>query len=635
MINIKQISMKMTIVLGLFMPIQMVQAVELSLDNSSALNLANDVNFNLTSDELRFNILDPIICHNENQSSATYITEIIDPNGDGAFMPLLSNVAYNISSQLIKAQVDSVNGVCVTKSGSSFGDLIFENAFSTIIPDLRYEGIGEQVVRNQSLDYSIIVENNENTSLNFTLIEYVSTDSATNGSFFESVDAWSCLSHGNNNVDCNEDDTDNVLGNASIPAGESLTIDVSRTVGANSLVGQPVEILTAMFITDAQNEIVDVKVINTSPVVVDNAAPSISWKDGVTPVISFIEDTPLEIDQVGLTQRISFDINDETGLNVTETLIRNSISVENEKLDIINVAWTSDNGSEYNVDVDLLPAADAFTIQDEDIVIQIQDEFGSFSGPLSTSFEILPLNDPPNFDLACSNQGDFIVIRPTPIGGELEIECLNSSTQLRQGSFLFEDLISNLTNGDTGTNQLIDLNIINQSGIFQGVDSAEISIENFFTDLMIDVNGETGMGTFQLEVFDNGTPNGESDVCPAGFAEHCSMTVSPVITVMVENPVYFVSGVVNGLPSNQRIILEMIDVNQQISLDTVTVQNGDTMFDFSAALVDQTGFLLTIVSQPINQDWTCEFGDTETNTTQGIINGANIGNIIINCSELP
>jgi hypothetical protein len=628
MIKNKIVSTRLLLSIGFMMSVQLSHAVKLSIDNSTPINLSADVNYVIADQVIEFSSSDPVICRKLNGTVGALNAEIIDPNGDGQVMPLLQSVRYNVTSQTTKASINNPSGVCVTKNNSTFNDILFRNAFEPVVPTFTYQGLSDLVVRGQSLDYQISIENPSNQALMFDLVEYVSTNSITNSAYFESLDLWECLSHNVAGVDCNEDNTGNRLLNAAIPAGQTALIDVSRTVGSSSVLGQSIEILTAMFIKNGQGEIIGTEVISFQPTVVNNNAPVLVW--GNSNAIDFIEDE-------GQSHTLNFDVFDSTGVDVSPGYLATAIGAVNDKLDIDGINVVENEPGEYTVFFDVTPKANQFTSagNTEQIFVQIEDEFNAPSNLLILAVNIEPINDAPSFTPTCL---DF-TINPTPVGGQAEITC-NLANGVNRATWVYSDFISSISAGgignDTEANQAVIFEVDPVSGI---ANNGTIIIDDgggFIKDdlvLMLD-NGISGSGSFRIRAIDNGV----SDVCPAvAVGDNCNTSAySQEIMFNLLAPVYFVSGTIDDLPDGDELGVRLFEAgtNNPLGGNLLVAGagiNGGQAIDFSfpQALSNGVSYDVQITISPLNR--TCVITDGAT----GTINDMNVNDLVIDCEPNP
>ncbi len=633
MIKNKIVSTRLLLSIGFMMSVQLSHAVKLSIDNSTPINLSADVNYVIADQVIEFSSADPVICRKLNATVGALNAEIIDPNGDGLVMPLLQNVRYNVPSQTTKANINNPSGVCVTKNNSTFNDIIFNNAFELEVPTFTYQGLSDLVVRGQSLDYQISIENPNNQALMFDLVEYVSTNSITNSAYFESLDLWQCLSHNVAGVDCNEDNADNRLLNASIPAGQTALIDVSRTVGSSSVLGQSIEILTAMFIKNGQGEIIGTEVISHQPTVVNNNAPVLVWANSAD--IDFIEDE-------NQPHTLSFDVLDSTGVDVSPGYLATAIGAVNDKLDIDGINVVENDPGEYTVFFDVTPKANQFTSagNTETIFVQIEDEFNASSNLLMLAVNIEPINDAPSFTPTCL---DF-TINPTPVGGETEITC-NVSNGVSRATWNYSDFIAEISagglNNDTEDNQSVIFEVNPLSGLaLQGPITIGNDPGTFIqNDLeLILADGASGSGSFEIRAIDNGTPVGETDVCPAlTFSDHCNTSAySQEIVFNLLAPVYFVSGTIDDLPDGDELGVRLFEAGTNNPLGGNLLVAGSGIsggqaidFSFPQALSNGVNYDVQITISPLNR--TCTITDGAT----GTINDMNVNDLVIDCEPNP
>lgn len=628
MINNKLVSTRLLLSVGFIMSAQLSEATKLSIDGTSPVNLSINSNYNTSNQTIEFNSSDPVVCRNVSNQSSGLKAAIVDPNGDGVDMNLLQDVSYRILTQTFNAKINNVDGVCVTNKGNNYGDLIFRNQF--VPAAFRTEGLNDQLVRGQSVDYTIRVENPEDSVMRFDLIEYVSSNSAANAAFFESVDVWNCLSHNISGVVCNLDNTNNKLFNATIPSGGVAEIDVSRTVGSNSAVGQSVDILTALFMKNSQNEIVDVQVINKNSLVVDNNAPVISWVNNTA--LNFVED-----DSQG--QSLSFNVIDNTGVNLTVNYLSTAIGGVNDKVEIENIAVNENQPGNYLVTFDVLPKADQFTStgNTEQIFVQIEDDFNASSNLLMLPINITPINDAPSFQPSCL---DF-TINPTPVGGQTEISCNVSSNGVNRANWNYTDFISEISaggiNNDTESNQSVIFEVLPVSGLATQNSVIVITEPGTFilNDLMLILaDGITGSGSFKLRALDNGTPQGISNVCPAQTgSDHCNTSeYSEEIVFNVVAPVYYIQGTIDDMPSSDEIFLRLYETGTNNPLGSSFSQAGQgatgnqsIKFTFPTALTNGVDYEVRIILQPDNRACSIASGAT------GIINNMNMNDLTIDC----
>jgi len=628
MIKNKLVSTRLLMSASFLLSVQLSHAVKLSIDHISPIDISDDINYDISSETVEFSASEPVVCRNLSGSTNGLSAEIIDPNGDGELMPLLEDVDYNLQTQTVNVSVNNGSGVCATNNGSTFGDLIFRDQFSPAA--FRFVGLNDQIVRSESVDYKIRIENINDTTMEFDLIEYVSSNPVTNAAYLESVDVWNCLSHNVSGVDCNEDNVNNRLINASIPSGGFAEIDVSRTVGSASAIGQPVAFLTALFVKNGAGEIVDVEVITQSSTVVDNSAPVISWTN--SSAINFIEDD-------NQSQNISFNVVDNTGVNLTPAYLATAIGAVNDKLDISGINVVENQTGQFTVSFDVLPKLNQFTStgNTEQIFVQIEDIFNASSNLLTLTVNIEPINDAPSFTPTCL---DF-TINPTPIGGETEITC-NAGNNSTNAVWNFTDFISNISAGGAGNNTEANQNVIFEILPVSGLaitSTLIITIDPgtfILNDLMLILSdGVSGEGRFRIRALDNGTPNGQVDVCPAlSVADHCGTSeYSQEIVFDVLAPVYFVSGTIDDLPSGDELGIRLFESGTTNALGSTMLIAGvgpnggqSVKFTYPEALENGVAYDVQISLPPLSR--TCSI----VSGANGIINNDNVDDLVIDCN---
>ena len=249
---------------------------------------------------------------------------------------------------------------------------------------------------------------------------------------------------------------------------------------------------------------------------------------------------------------------------------------------------------------------------------------------------IEPINDAPSFDPTCL---DF-TINPTPIGGETEITC-NVSNSANFATWVYSDFISNISAGgagnDTESNQSVIYEILPISGLAtQNPVTVTIEPGTFIlNDLMLLLDdGISGEGRFKIRALDNGTPSGETDVCPAqSYNDHCNTSeYSEEIVFDVLAPVYYVSGTIDDLPSGDELGIRLFEFGTSnplggtMLISGLGASGGQTIkFTYPEALNNGVAYDVQITLAPQNRVCSITAGGT------GIIDDMNMDDLLIEC----
>lgn len=618
--------------------IQNSNALKLSINNSRDIDISSNVNYYVPDGSVMIKADEPIICHTTfGPFNANLVAEIVDPNGNGTFLPVLGSMAYNFDEQVINTDLNNSDAACVVGGGNSFGDVIFRDGLDK--RQVRYEGLSSQVIRGEAVDYKIIIENVTDEVMEFDMIEYVTSPSVNNpAAFFESVDLWNCVNHNQGGVDCNEDNEYNVLLNASVPVNGMVEMDVTRSVGSNSLLGQSIEMMTAVFEKNGQGELVNAYVISNQVSVVDNSAPVISWADDAP--LAFVEDDTL-------AQQVIFNVFDNTGINLDSNYLATVVNDVNNKLDISNFNINQVQAGQYEVSFEVTPVENQFTSSNnvEQIFVQIEDQFGVSSNLLTLPVTIAPINDAPGFNVTCL---DF-TINPSPVAEQSVITCnqFNGNISGPNGTvnWTYSDFITDITAGGLGNNTELGQHVIFETLPVSGIitqGTVDISIDPgtfIINDLILGIpDGVYGEGRFRVRALDDGTPQGENDVCPAlSPADHCSVSeYSPEIVINLLEPVYYISGTIDDLPGNDEMGLRLYEAGTNIGLGGTMLIAGlganggeEIKFTFPEALNDGQAYDVRITLDPFSRTCSITSGGT------GIISGNNVSDVVVECNPIP
>jgi hypothetical protein len=615
--------------LAMILSVQTSHGTSLSINNSGPIDLSEDVMYSLGAQNVQFMVSEPIICRTKITSPGSVMkAEIVDANGNGKVVPILSNIAYDLNSQQMKLDVNNVSSVCATANGSTYGDIIFRSKFQN--HEVRYEGLSDQIVRGHSLDYKIIVDNIDDAVLRFDLVEYTSEVSPNHLAYIESIDYWNCNNNGVAGVVCNDDNTEGLLKNASVPVNGKVEIDVTRTVSSASVIGQSVDFMTAVFLKNQSNQFIDVIVISHKATVIDNFAPVLSWLN--SPLVALVEDD-------NLPQTLQFKVVDATGVNLDPVYLSSVIGDSNDKLDFSNFNAVQNSPSEHTVSFDIVPKPNQFTGagNSNKISVQIEDAFGAFSNPLSLPVTIDPTNDAPSFNVSCHN----LVLNPTPIGSEQAVSCNDTvSSGATLQAWQYNDWLENLTAGEFENGQTLMFNfvdVVDNDEILDFQLINNLSANMLYDDLLVITNPDaSGTASFKLQAVDNGGVSGNG-CAGSGVGDGCdTYLLDETITITLLENRYFLSGVVNGLPGQfDNIELNLFDSlvgGGQIGQTIVSgvVGGGSVSFDFnSIPFLNGSEYRLEF-TEP-----NCDFivnGNPIGDVLSGTINEQNVNNINITCN---
>ncbi|VAW47442.1 hypothetical protein MNBD_GAMMA02-437, partial [hydrothermal vent metagenome] len=339
-----------------------------------------------------------------------------------------------------------------------------------------------------------------------------------------------------------------------------------------------------------------------------------------------------------LPHNLSFDVIDNTGVNLAPSYLATAIGSVNDKLNIDGIDVTENQPGEFTVSFDVTPKANQFTSpgNTEQIFVQIEDMFNAPSNLLVLAVDIEPINDAPSFEPTCL---DF-TINPTPVGGETEITC-NVSSSFNRASWVYTDFIGNISAGgvgnDTESSQSVIYEILPISGL-ANPGSVVVTMDPgtfILNDLMLILSdGVSGEGRFQLRALDNGTPLTETDVCPVQSpTDHCNTSeYSQEIVFDILAPVYFVSGTIDDLPSGDELGIRLFESGTSNPLGNTLLVSGlgatgnqVIKFTYPESLNDGVAYDVQITLPPQNRTCSITSGDT------GVVNGMNIGGLLIDC----
>lgn len=587
-------------------------AVNVSFDDSSPLSMFDEVQYNLADNEIDFYINDPIICHTSTDLIVSGLAAIVtDANGNGGnAMPITDSVQYNVSNQLIQAGVNATDAACATKNSGSFNDIIFSTGFEQGVAfTIDYINVPDLVVVGQPIDYAIMVQNNSTQELAFDLLEFVSEESLQNTAYFsDTTVSWDCANENLPNVDCGE----NIISRYGVrdvilQAGEFAQISVSRTVSAQSVLNEGIDMLAAVFVKNQAGDFVDIETVDKEIVVVENEAPQLSWlNNSINP---FVED-----DQTG--QVLSFRIDDGSGANFTVSYLEQVILSYNDKVEFSNVSVQQVLSGVYDVSFTVMPQADKFTDSQnsEFISIQVSDVFNVFSNTLILEVGITPVNDAPSFGVSCTH----LILDPTPLAGQPDVICDPQSgtiSSARSGVYTWSDFLTNVSPGPY-ENQTVEFEIA--PGITGDPIIENLIIGSNNTDLWVAVSDtQTGSATFNLIATDNGI---------GGVNQFQSPTD---ITIELKPVSYLILGSVVDFPTNPSADVELeLTVNGNVipeifNIGVNEINNND--FEIPFQLNDQDNYSITIVGGSFT------FGCAISAGQSGTINAASANDLVIDC----
>jgi|GEM_PF-2922277 len=587
-------------------------AVSVSFNNSAALDMFEEVNYNLAGNEIEFFVNDPIICHTSSGLVVNGLAAIVtDANdGPGVALPVTQSVQYDVPNQIIHTGVNSGQAACATKTSGFFSDVIFATGFEAGIAfTVEYVNVPNLVVLGQPVDYEIIVQNNSSIALEFDLLEYVSESSLQNDAFYSnSTVSWDCINQSLPNVDCGQNIANRYgARNVVLQAGEFAQFSISRTVSSQSLLDENISMLAAVFVKNQSNDFVAIETIDKEVMVSENEAPELSWLNNS--INTFLED-----DQTG--QVLSFRIEDESGANFSANYVEQTILSYNDKVDFSNVSVQQSSPGIYDVTFTVTPQPDKFTDSQntEFISIQVSDIFNVFSNTLILEVDIMPVNDAPSFGVSCTH----LVLDPTPLAGDSEVSCsalVSGSTQAPTSSvYTWDDFLVGVSAGPY-ENQSLSFEIAPGATGDPIIDY--LIIGSNVSDLwLLMQDGSSGSATVNLIATDDG------DLLNGGQNQ---FQLNTDITIELLPVTYTVSGLVNNFPT----VDPASDITLRLSvggdiLDLEVDATNASGFTFGYQLVDGASYSIQIIGQTLAS---CSISAGGS----GTISGNDISDLVIDC----
>lgn len=586
-------------------------AVNVSFNNSAAMNMFDEVKYNVAGNEIEFFVNEPIICHTSPSLVVSGLAAIVTDANDGAgiIMPVTESVQYDVINQLISAGVNSNQAACASRNSGTFNDIIFKSNFDDVVSfTVEYVNLPDLVVLDQPVDYEIIVQNNSSQDLAFDLLEYVSQSSLQNDAYFSEFSvSWDCINESLPNVDCGESITNrNGVKNVILQGGEFARISVSRTVSPQSVLNENISMLAAVFIKNQTGDFVGIETVDKQVEVVENEAPQLSWLNNS--INTFLED-----DQFG--QVLSFRIEDGSGANFTVNNLAQAILSYNDKVDFSNISVQEVLSGIYDVSFTVTPQADKFTDSQntEFISIQVSDIFNVYSNTLILEVEITPVNDAPSFNVSCTH----LVLDPTPLAGDSEVSCaalVAGQGPPRSAVYTWNDFLVGVSAGPY-ENQAISFEIAPGATGDPIID--HLIIGSNMSDLwLLMQDGASGSATINLIATDDG------DLLNGGQNQ---FQLNTDITIELLPVTYTVSGLANGFPTADpasELTLRLtvgVDI-LDLEVDAVNASG----FTFGYQLANGANYSVQIIGQTLAN---CSI----TGGGSGTVASNNMTDLVIDC----
>ena len=520
------------IIISQFTLLPMVNAVEISINGSDDLKLVGGItyDFQSTPRTISFQVDTPFVCTSIDATNALTVLGVNDANNVPITTLNGGILAYehNLNSDRINIITDGSiqcagqNGFqneVVLKHGFESSDLkiTFLDTNGDIFP------VNIEVSDQQTFVYQYIVENTGDVTLGADLVEFFKVDASQ--PFFSDApgDDWVCSISGGTTTSCGDvasgEATVN-LTNAVVEPGEQLSIIVTRVVEIpTGTVGTNIELLSAIFVTDGDDNATNNNSIFQVFGTTDNNQPTISTMADTT----IFEDASTSV--IGFT--VTDVETDDGSLLVTATSSSNSV---------VSPANIVLGGTGSNRTIQITPTADANTaVLPVTITVTVDDGITTVNEQFELT--VTPVNDMPVFTLK-----DI----PDWPAGTLGLKTLKG----------FVENLSLGASANEGPQSIINSTVVIQSdpnGIFAVGGEPQLTNNGVITYFLSGVGGDAILDVELQD--DGGTDNGGVDT---------SATVSLTLTVL------------NTLPVISAVSNEVFDEDNSSSVITFTVSDAET-----------------------------------------------------------
>ncbi|KAA3649671.1 MAG: hypothetical protein DWP95_01920 [Proteobacteria bacterium] len=631
--------------------------VKLVLDNSKPLGMVGETNYDLTNNIIEITMDRPVLCNQAPGYNSASLTKlrIYDPNLDmkGGFASnegiyFDSDADYLVNNGQLFLNTDNpLKALCVSAEVGNY-DLIFKTPFEDMPPSaaqIEYVGLPNIVAPGQVLNYEIQFYNPSGQTIYFDLLEY----------WNEHFDLAATLTAGDNIRVCNNNNPDvqcqvndpssGVMKGIQLASGGTFVLDVTQKVSDNSTVGAELDFMTAAFLTNglngdflprsfSENPTPNDPHIATKTVTVQtNTLPQLSWQVAPGSLTTFHEDES--------TPQV-FEIRYSDVETNAQDLV---VTVTDQLGNIVNVSkgpFVAD-GLDGTKTLTLLPLADAYTDgTPEQITVTVTDAAAG-EATLTFDVEVLPVNDAPSFAMNCSE----LTVNEQNEGMTCTVPIPQDPNGQLQGVWDGHYIIADFNPGPNESQQSAleyEVQVIdNTDGILDDLGSGDPVIINPATGeiSVVTINGTYGTAEVQIQVRDNGGTTGSNNGCgalPLNPEDGCDVSDWLTLNIVSQPYQYSVSGEITGVPSGKIFTLRLngTENNLPVLVDTTITTNTDentpnpfTLLDTISQtqfLDDGTPYTVTIEADPPSH--TCVL-----NNGAGTINGANITNVQVACTE--
>lgn len=629
--------------------------VKLVLDQSTTLGMVADSTYDLANNLIEVSLDRPVLCNKATGYSPSGLTKlkVYDPNLEmkGGFtngMYLSTDANYEVNNGFFHLNTDNPSkALCVSAEVGNF-DLIFKTPFEDVninTARLEYVGLPNVVAPGQILNYDIKFSNYSGASVQFDLLEYWPQRTDFDAYIEASGNTRQC-NDAHQDVNCIVTDAQSgVMKNITLANTGELVVHVTQQVNSNAVPGSELDFMAAIFMKDSNGNFKprafsedpyphDPHIVSHTASVQNNNPPTVNWVSGSEPLslTSFYEDEA--------TSKV-FEI--EYGDNETAA-VDLDVTVTDAIGNILNVTKGpfTPAGLNGKMTLTVLPMADAYTDNDlEQITVTVTDAAGGVAS-LTFDVEVIPVNDAPSISLTCTD---------IAINEQLEtIDCLSggSGNQL-QGVWNLSNFASNFNPGPNERDNILgyEVEVLNTGG---GV----LSSTGNGSPIIID----TGNGNLSVVTNDGvyGTAQVRIRVQDDGGGEHgpegCVLPINPVnggcdvsewqtLNITTIPPTFNFSGVINGLTQGQFVYLKLFETSNGDVLEEnkiITINgNGSVPFSFSYNAMSQYNYKVVVYSQEPN--YNCDISSVastqvDPDTITGILNNADVNDIIVTCSEI-
>ncbi len=380
--------------------INTVYALDVTINGSEPLPLSTDISYDFQNNPstLDFQVNTPIVCTSIRNTTEPLVLVMSDANDIDvtSLNSGLLTTSYDLAENLVRFITDD-SIKCATENGllrETISRLGFESGQDDLqitLLDVNGQPFDDmaQVSDEQNFIYQYVINNNGTTTISADIGEYYDLNDRT--PFFDGVagNDWSCseanLINGGSTTTCGTNlfgEGTVELSNAIIEPGEQLIVTASRIVTIpGDTVGTPIEVLTAGFVRNADDTIVENNVVFKSFGTTDNNAPTISAIADVT----FLEG--------GASDVLSFTVSDIESDDASLVVSASSSDVSVIPNANIVLAGTGSNRTvQFTPNVDANTAAGPVTI-----TLTVSDGISTTDGQFDVV--ITPVNDAPSFTL--------------------------------------------------------------------------------------------------------------------------------------------------------------------------------------------------------------------------------------------